>query len=422
VRSIFFTMMSYPKLPEPDDEYSSWVTPQAKWYDPKVANAAFNQYLNELEFADAVGFDGIGVNEHHNCAYTMMPSPNLWAAAMARRTSNAAITVLGNTLAAYNPPTRVAEEMAMIDSVSGGRLIAGFVLGTPMDTAYCTGLNPSQVRERFMEAHDLIVKAWTSEEPFEFLGRFNQLRYVNPWPRVVQDPHPPIWCPAGGSPETWAFTARMRYVYAYLTFGGIQSADKLNAGYWQTMADHGREPNPFSLACSQLLFVADSRKEARDLYAHSVDYFFSRVLRFSPKYTGSPGYLTEATVRIAIGSAMADAANGQAFGNLHSPTFDSLVDAGVIIAGSPEEVSERLIANCTKFRVGNIVANLAVGNMTEDVTKHNIKMYAEKVLPNVRPLFENEWEHEWWPKPLADRVPLAALAADGVPSPGAAVG
>jgi alkanesulfonate monooxygenase SsuD/methylene tetrahydromethanopterin reductase-like flavin-dependent oxidoreductase (luciferase family) len=416
-------MMSYPQLPEPDDEFSSWVTPQAKWYDPKVANAAYNKYLNELEYADAVGFDGIGVNEHHNCAYTMMPSPNLWASAMARRTQNAAITVLGNTLAAYNPPTRVAEEMAMLDAVSGGRLIAGFVLGTPMDTAYCEGLNPSQVRERFMEAHDLIIRAWTSDEPFEFNGRFNQLRYVNPWPRVVQDPHPPIWCPAGGSPETWEFTARNRYLYAYLTFGGIQSADKLNHGYWETIKAHGREPNPFCLAASQLIFVADSLKEARELYAPAVDYFFHRVLNFNPKFTGSPGYLTEATVRMAIGSAMADAAKsssstakGQAFDatEISHATFDAMIESGGIIAGSPDEVSERLISNCTKYKIGNIVANLAIGNMSEEVTKHNIRMYAEKVLPNVRPLFEDQWEHEWWPKPLADRVGLQPLEVEPI--------
>jgi alkanesulfonate monooxygenase SsuD/methylene tetrahydromethanopterin reductase-like flavin-dependent oxidoreductase (luciferase family) len=266
------------------------------------------------------------------------------------------------------------------------------------------------------------VRAWTSEEPFEFNGRFNQLRYVNPWPRVVQEPHPPIWCPAGGSPETWEFTARNRYVYAYLTFGGIQSADKLNLGYWETIKAHGREPNPFSLAASQLMFVADSLKEARELYAPSVDYFFHRVLNFKPRFTGSPGYLTEATVRMAIGSAMAEAAKGaaestskgQAFNTdeISHATFDAMVEAGTIIAGSPEEVSERLIANCTKYRIGNIVANLAVGNMSEEVTKHNIRMYAEKVLPNVRPLFEDQWEHEWWPRPLDDRVGLQPLEVE----------
>ena len=89
-----------------------------------------------------------------------MPSPNLIAAALARRTRDAALCVMGNSLALYNPPIRVAEEFAMLDCISGGRLIAGFPVGTPMDTCYAYGQNPSQLRERYHEAHDLILKAW----------------------------------------------------------------------------------------------------------------------------------------------------------------------------------------------------------------------------------------------------------------------
>jgi alkanesulfonate monooxygenase SsuD/methylene tetrahydromethanopterin reductase-like flavin-dependent oxidoreductase (luciferase family) len=425
MRSIFFTMMSYPELPEPDETYSSWVTPQQKWWDAQVGNAVYNKYLNELEYADAVGFDAIGMNEHHNCAYTMMPSPNLWAASVARRTENAAIAVLGNTLTTYNSPIRVAEEMAMLDAVSGGRLISGFVPGTTMDTAYANSVNPSQVRQRFMEAADLIVRAWTADEPFEFNGRFHQLRYVDPWPRVVQDPHPPIWLPAGGSPETWEFAAARGYVYAYLTFGGLQQADKLNHGYWETVKRLGREPNPFSLAANQFVFVADSMKEAEELYGPCIDYFWQRVMRFDPRFAGAPGYLSEAAVRMSIGSAMADAAKGAEF-EASAPggndpdmgsgkySFRSMVDQGVLIAGSPDEVTERLIANATKYRIGNLVLNMAMGNMSEEVTKHNIKMYADHVMPNIRPIFEDEWDHEWWPKPLPNRVPMAPLQADVV--------
>src|SRR3712207_7402502 len=61
-------------LPEPDDDFSSWVTPQSKWFDARVANAAYNQYLTEIRYADELGFDGVGVNEHHSSALTMMPS------------------------------------------------------------------------------------------------------------------------------------------------------------------------------------------------------------------------------------------------------------------------------------------------------------------------------------------------------------
>src|SRR5262245_13770377 len=86
---------------------------------------------------------------------------------------------------------------------SGGRRIAGFPVGTPMDTCFAYGQNPSMLRERYYEAHDLVMRAWTETDTFAFNGRFNQQRYVNIWPRPLQAPHPPVWIPGGGSVETW---------------------------------------------------------------------------------------------------------------------------------------------------------------------------------------------------------------------------
>ena len=152
-----------------------------------------------------------------------MPSPNLIASILANRTSKAAITVLGNSVALYNPPVRVAEEFAMIDLLSRGRLIAGFPVGTSMDTCYSYGVNPSQLRPRYYEGVELIRKAWTSDEPFAFNGEFNKHRYVNPVPRPYQQPHPPIWIPGGGSIETWDYCAENDFVYGALTYYGVQA-------------------------------------------------------------------------------------------------------------------------------------------------------------------------------------------------------
>src|SRR5262249_20230596 len=150
-------------------------------YDRQVGYRAYQDYLDELEYADEMGFDGICVNEHHSNAYGLMPSPNLMAASLARRTSKAKLVVLGNSVALYNPPTRVAEEMAMLDVLSGGRLVAGFPVGTPMDTVYCMGENPITLREKYRESVDLIMRAWTAKETFAFNGKHTQLRYVNCW-------------------------------------------------------------------------------------------------------------------------------------------------------------------------------------------------------------------------------------------------
>jgi hypothetical protein len=124
----WFNLMPWPHLP--DDfrkEYRSvWVDIPSHLFDPEEGNRVYHRYMDQLEYADSLGFDGIGVNEHHQNGYGLMPSPNLIAAGLARRTSQAAICVIGNSIALYNPPVRVAEEFAMLDVISGGRLVGGW--------------------------------------------------------------------------------------------------------------------------------------------------------------------------------------------------------------------------------------------------------------------------------------------------------
>ena len=164
MRFLWFHLMPYKDLPEnfKSENNSIWVDVDPKLMSPTKVHEYYNEFMDELEFADQCGFDAICVNEHHGNAYGLMPSPNLIASSLARRTSNAAICVMGASLALYNPPTRVAEEFAMIDCISGGRLIAGFPVGTPMDTCYVYGNNPSTLRQRYLEAHDLVMKAWAA--------------------------------------------------------------------------------------------------------------------------------------------------------------------------------------------------------------------------------------------------------------------
>ncbi|MGH2470152.1 MAG: LLM class flavin-dependent oxidoreductase, partial [Chloroflexota bacterium] len=161
-----FHLMPYRDLPEDFAEHyhSVHVDIPSELIDPAKAHEYYNQSLDELEYAAEAGFDGICVNEHHATGYGLMPSPNLMAAALARRTKDVALIVLGNSIALYNPPVRVAEEFAMLDCVSGGRLIAGFPVGTSMDTNFAYGTNPALTRERYYEAADLIVQAWTNPE------------------------------------------------------------------------------------------------------------------------------------------------------------------------------------------------------------------------------------------------------------------
>ena len=88
----WFHLMPWPELPDDFQQKhrSVWVDPDYALYNPERGNGVYNEYLDELEFAEKCGFDGLGINEHHSNAYGMMPSPNIMAAALARRTSKAA--------------------------------------------------------------------------------------------------------------------------------------------------------------------------------------------------------------------------------------------------------------------------------------------------------------------------------------------
>jgi len=264
----WFNLMPWPDLPEDfrETHNSVWVDVDSRLYDPVRGHEVYNDYLDMLEFAADQGFDGIGVNEHHQNAYGMMPSPQIMAATLARRTRDVSILLLGQSIAYYNPPTRVAEEMAMLDVISGGRLISGFPVGTSMDGNYAVGVNPATLRERYQEAHDLIKKAWAEPDVFAWNGKFHKLRYVNIWPRPIQYPAPPIWIPGGGSIETWDFCAENNYNYSYLSFSGYLRAENLMKGFWKRMEEMGQDYNPYQGAFAQQICVANNMAEAQELY------------------------------------------------------------------------------------------------------------------------------------------------------------
>jgi alkanesulfonate monooxygenase SsuD/methylene tetrahydromethanopterin reductase-like flavin-dependent oxidoreductase (luciferase family) len=340
-----------------------------------------------------------------------MPSPNLIASALSRRTRDTAICVMGNSLALYNPPTRVAEEFAMIDCISGGRLIAGFPVGTPMDTCYCYGQNPSLLRERYLEAHDLVMKAWQEPDTFAFNGRFNQQRYVNIWPRPVQRPHPPVWIPGGGSIETWQWCARMDYVYAYLSYFGYKDGRATMDGFWAEMSRLGKDRNPYRAGFLQFVGVAETREKAMELYREPAEYFYGRCLFTDPKWATPPGYVTEGTMRAGMQSQVGRAASLAARAQARDATqMEDIVERGYVIIGSPDEVVEQLTEVATSLNVGHLMLLLQYGNMNKELTKYNTKLFAEAVMPKLKPLFD-EWEDRWWPQPMdaAQRAEVPAF-------------
>ena len=394
----WFNLMPWPDLPDDfrEKNRSVWVDIPSRYFDPERAHTVYNDHLDCLEYAAQVGFDGIGVNEHHQNAYGLMPSPNLIAAALARRTQDTALVVLGNSIALYNPPTRVAEEFAMLDCISGGRLVAGFPVGTSMDTNYCYGTIPGLTREKYAEAHELIMRAWREPEPFAFNGRYTKLRYVNVWPRPIQKPHPPIHIPGGGSIETYDFCIDNTYSYSYLSFGGYLRGKALMDGYWKRVAERNApDTSPYRAGFAQFICVADTDADAERLYAKHAHYFYNRCLHVFPGFADAPGYRTIKTMQKGIL-------------NQYAPTkifeevpWGELIESGRVIAGSPETVRQRMEDLIKGLRVGNVFCLMQMGDMPKDQVQHSTRLFAETGHAQVANIFpEYADDSRFWCHPL----------------------
>jgi len=291
-----FHLMPYRDLPADFDQHykSAFIDPL--WFD--VADSAkvgqyYNATLDELLLAAKVGLHGVCTNQHHQNVYGFMANPSLMGSVLARETNgqDVAIIQLGSTLPSTTPPTRIAEEYAMLDCISGGRLVAGFPTGLPTDATISNGVVPVEQRERFREALALVTKAWSAKEIFAWNGRHYQLGMVNLWPRPIQQPHPPIWIPGSGISSTADYVVGLDHCFCHLSYYGAKNAAQVSDRYWELVASKGRDDNPYRFSFLQLIGVAETDAEAEDLYAEHAEYFFHKLLYTPSYYQAIPGCL-----------------------------------------------------------------------------------------------------------------------------------
>ena len=371
----FFHLMPYPYMPEDYlDRYgTSWATIPNSLFDPEVGHKLYNDYLDVFELADRLGYDGICVNEHHQTCYGLMPSPNLMAAALARRTTRAKIAILGNAICLRDHPLRVAEEVAMLDVITKGRIISGFVRGVG-DEYTSFSMDPTTSRDRFLEAHDLIVRAWTEPGPFSFEGKHYNFRYVNTWPRPYQQPHPPIWLPSQGSLETVAFAAERRYPYMQV-FSPFTTVKRILDEYKNQARSFGYEAPPEQLGWAVPLYVAETDEKAWEEAGPHMDFLFNKLLKRPFHQFFPPGYLTEKSMSRVMGD--------KSVGNKQHDLRD-MNDKGMILIGSAATVRERLTEFQNEAGIGLLVVLLHFGSLPQDLTLKNVEVFAKEVMPHFR--------------------------------------
>jgi alkanesulfonate monooxygenase SsuD/methylene tetrahydromethanopterin reductase-like flavin-dependent oxidoreductase (luciferase family) len=222
----------------------------------------------------------------------------------------------------------------------------------------------------------------------------------------VQQPHPPIWIPGGGSIETWEWTTKMNYVYSYLSYNGYKYAAKILKGYWDKVEELGGDDNPYRAGFAQIVAVADSDAEAERLYRPHAEFFFNNCLHVSPAYAEAPGYRTVASVRAGMRAQM-DRQAAAARGKL---TWADLVREGYVIAGSPASVRDQLRDAITGLHVGQLMLLMQFGDMPKETAMHNTELFAREVMPHLKGMW-SEYEDHWFPKPLAQPAEPAVVGA-----------
>lgn len=354
---------------------SAWITLPNSYYDPKKGAKLYNRYLDELEYADQLGFDGVCVNEHHQNAYGLMPQPGVMAGALARRTKKVKIAILGRALPLLNNPVTVAEEFAMVDNITEGRFIAGFVRGIGAEY-HAWSSNPADSHDRFHEAHDLILRAWTETGPFSFEGKHYHFEYVNLWPRPYQTPRPPIWIPSQGSSETieWASHPDRRYTYLQ-TFTPVSMLAKYMKMYKDMANAHGYEATEDQLGWSVPIYVAETDEIARREAKPHIENFLNKFLRMPKEMLLPPGYLS---LKSMLGVMQAKSSLGG------QQTIDTVMDKGMFICGSPETVRQKLSEYQREIGFGHLLSLLQFGTLPAELTRKSMELYATEVIPHLR--------------------------------------
>ena len=378
---LFFTEMGYTAYPQDQAKklgYNNLMFPN-EFFSPEKAQELYSMYFEELQYCSESGFDGVMINEHHNNPLCMMPSVNVIGSVLARTTKKGKIAFLGNVLPIHENPLRIAEEIAMIDILSGGRVVCGFVRGIGQESI-ATNTNPIYNRERFDEAHNIIIKAWTNPGPFRYEGKHYQYRVVNPWMMPLQKPHPPIWIPGVASAESVVWAAKHGYPYVSLA-PPVDLLRGIYDLYDETAKADGWTPTSEHRAYAVRINVADTDEKA---YEEGKNFYWQLGTSFGitpPHWQAPPGYISKSSASGPREAARTAASNITPGGP--SLPYDEAQETVQIITGSPDTVIKKLKRIIDLIDPGTIVLWGREGPMSHEVAMRNIDLLSQEVIRTV---------------------------------------
>jgi alkanesulfonate monooxygenase SsuD/methylene tetrahydromethanopterin reductase-like flavin-dependent oxidoreductase (luciferase family) len=405
----FFTEMPMAAYPEkealrlhPDDHPARRIGDTAlifsnKYYDSMAGSELYRNYLEQYRLAEEVGYDAVMTNEHHYAPFCMQTRCNITTSFIAAQTERVWLLQLGNPLPLWDNPVQLAEEIAMIDMMSGGRLISGIVRGGGNEQL-AMNVNPAYNRERMAEAHDLIIKAWTVRGPWRWEGVHYQHRVVNPWALPLQKPHPRIFMPGVVSKETIVFAAEHGYPFVCLNTT-IPDTKAIFDLYAKVAEQSGYQAGPEHRGYLLRCHVAETDEKA---YEHARHLFWmageftglSKPIWNAP--TGYTGYETRKAAQ-----ARQKIFRGEALGGEPGPDF---------LCGTPDTFLRKLRVWMEETRPGTLIFWTNDGRLTQEDSLKCIRMMGTDILPAVREM----GKELGLVSPMEVDAPVSLAAANGV--------
>jgi len=322
------------------------------------------QLLDLLASAEPLGFDNIWLNEHHFTSWGgLLPAPGMALAALSQRTSHirlgTSVAVLG-----LHHPLEVAEQMAMLDLLSGGRLEFGVGRGSVVYDYEVFGIPYDQAQARTVEALEVIRTAW-SGEPFSHTGEFFKIPNVQVWPRPEQRPHPPIWVSCASGPASFEWTARRGY--NLLTIGFVRPVAEfaqLTRVYRDAWADAGQTPGGFQIGTLYHSVICEDGSRARQLALRAIKRFLAQ-LRATEALASHPP-------------------PGRRAGVLDESEIERLIDNSRLVAGSPAEVADMLAYLQSEVGFDQVDLMFQFGGLSFETARESMELFSTEVMPRLR--------------------------------------
>lgn len=331
---------------------------------------AYKEMFGQIEYAEELGFDSVWLAEHHGSAYGSMPSPQVAMSSIAKITERMRIG-LAVTILPFDHPVRIAEDFAMVDVISNGRLDLGVGRGYQPREFKMLGLGDKQQhsREIFEEALDILVGLWENDS-FSYNGKWYQIEDVSITPKPLQKPRPPLYV-AAISPQT--FHLVRKYDMNVLCTPTLMSLDELKTFVLEAkkeLIEAGHDPRELNFPMNWQMHLAETEEEALTRPAEALDWYFNLVMKLVPKGPSAPkGY-----------EYMANLA--EAFEKSGGVSINDLRAGGIILLDTPEKVRAKIEEVRTEIGQQEIFCWMRIGGLEDHKVRASMKLFAEEVMPH----------------------------------------